>query len=101
MRQRLLLVPCRHSCLSVCLCVALCLSVPCRPREKANRPLTRRRRETAIECAEKLRYLRENLTKAMQLAELVILRERKKCDLHVSAALSPRTRRTSGSGGPA
>jgi hypothetical protein len=57
---------------------------PRSPREKPNRPITRRRRENSAECLEKLRAVRENLLRALQLAELVTLRERKKSDMYVS-----------------
>ena len=56
---------------------------PCRPREKLNRPQTRRRRENSLECLDKMRTLRDNLLRALELAELLTFRERKKRDILV------------------
>eukprot|EP00798_Chlamydomonas_sp_ICE-L_P017801 gene17801-24176_t len=52
-------------------------------REKVNRPLTRRRRDNGIECLEKMRQVRDNLISALELAELLMLRERKKCAVNM------------------
>jgi len=52
-----------------------------RPREKPNRPLTRRRRENSQECQEKLRVLRDNILRALELSELLMIREQKKHDI--------------------
>lgn len=59
----------------------------CRPREKVNRPLTRRRRENSVDCLEKLRTIHENILHAMEITELMVMRERKKRDIYVSAAV--------------
>lgn len=59
-------------------------SPPCRPREKVNRPQTRRRRENTADCQEKLRLMRDHLIKAMEIVELLHYREAKKRDVHVS-----------------
>ena len=56
----------------------------CRPREKANRPQTRRRKDTNEENLEKLRTIRLNQQKAVELAQLVLKREKKKQALVVS-----------------
>ena len=58
----------------------------CRPREKANRPQTRRRKDTNEENLEKLRTIRLNQQKAVELAQLVLKREKKKQALVVSLA---------------
>jgi len=57
-----------------------------RPREKVNRPLTRRRRENSVDCLEKLRTLHENVLHAMELTELMVIRERKKRDIYVGGS---------------
>ena len=51
------------------------------PREKLNRPQTRRRRDNTEECLDKLRQLRENLGAAAAVAEQVVRRERRKRDI--------------------
>ena len=56
----------------------------CRPREKATRPQTRRRKDTNEENMEKLRTIRLNQQKAVELAQLVLKREKKKQALVVS-----------------
>mmetsp|Transcript_18428 Transcript_18428/g.51673 ORF Transcript_18428/g.51673 Transcript_18428/m.51673 type:complete len:636 (-) Transcript_18428:160-2067(-) len=53
-----------------------------RPREKVNRPLTRRRRENSVDCLEKLRTIHENILHAMEITELMVMRERKKRDIY-------------------
>lgn len=52
-----------------------------RPREKANRPQQRRRRENSHECLDKMRSMREDLLHALQVSELLVLREKKKRDI--------------------
>jgi hypothetical protein len=49
-----------------------------RQRTKPNKPQTRRRRETQEESLEKLRSIRENLSQALSIAEMVREREHKK-----------------------
>eukprot|EP00195_Chlamydomonas_chlamydogama_P006076 CAMPEP_0202910272 /NCGR_PEP_ID=MMETSP1392-20130828/51605_1 /ASSEMBLY_ACC=CAM_ASM_000868 /TAXON_ID=225041 /ORGANISM="Chlamydomonas chlamydogama, Strain SAG 11-48b" /LENGTH=482 /DNA_ID=CAMNT_0049600335 /DNA_START=92 /DNA_END=1536 /DNA_ORIENTATION=+ len=53
-----------------------------RPREKASRPQTRRRRENSAECLEKMRLMRENMLRGLEVTELVLFRERRKRDIH-------------------
>ncbi|KAJ9534946.1 hypothetical protein QJQ45_029617 [Haematococcus lacustris] len=53
-----------------------------RPRERPNRPLLRRRRENTAECLDKLRHMQASFLRVLQMAELVVLRERKKRDVH-------------------
>ncbi|KAG1670869.1 hypothetical protein FOA52_000371 [Chlamydomonas sp. UWO 241] len=52
-----------------------------RLRERANRPATRRRRENSAECLEKLRTMRDNLLHALEMSELLVMRERKKREM--------------------
>jgi enhancer of polycomb-like protein len=52
-----------------------------RPREKVNRPQTRRRRENNQDSLEKLVMIRQNVGTALQLFELLVRRERKKRDM--------------------
>lgn len=52
-----------------------------RPREKIHRPQTRRRRENNPDSLEKLHMIRDNLTAALDLFQLVVKRERKKRDM--------------------
>ncbi|KDD76451.1 hypothetical protein H632_c221p0 [Helicosporidium sp. ATCC 50920] len=52
-----------------------------RPRERVNRPQTRRRRENNDESLEKLRMIRENITRALDLFEYLVKRENRKRDL--------------------
>jgi len=49
-----------------------------RPRERVNRPQTRRRRENTEECLDKLRLIYDNIQQAQQLIKFVLKRERKK-----------------------
>ena len=65
--------------------VTLC-ALAHRPREKVNRPFTRRRRENNTESADKLRMIHENMLHAMEITELMVVRERKKRDIHVSGS---------------
>lgn len=58
-----------------------------RPRERVNRPQTRRRRENNDESLEKLRMIRENITRALDLFEYLVKRENRKRDLVVSLGL--------------
>ena len=51
-----------------------------RPRERINRPQTRRRRENNQESWDKLLLMKQNLTKAKEVTELMAKRERKKRD---------------------
>ena len=55
----------------------------CRPREKVHRPQTRRRRENTEDSLDKLRMIRENVLKALEIFEMLVRRERKKRDLLV------------------
>ena len=55
-----------------------------RPREKVNRPQTRRRRDNTEECLEKLRTIKENLANAKGIVDEIVRRERRKRDLFVS-----------------
>ncbi len=55
-----------------------------RPRERVNRPQTRRRRENTQDCLDKLRQIRESMLKALELTELLVFREARKRDIHVS-----------------
>ncbi|KAL4437402.1 hypothetical protein ABPG75_004541 [Micractinium tetrahymenae] len=52
-----------------------------RPRERIHRPQTRRRRENNADSLEKLRMIRENVLKALDIFECLVKRERKKRDL--------------------
>lgn len=52
-----------------------------RPREKANRPQTRRRRENDAANFEKMRDLRINMEMARELLEWILKRERRKRDV--------------------
>ncbi|PRW60332.1 enhancer of polycomb 1 isoform A [Chlorella sorokiniana] len=52
-----------------------------RPRERIHRPQTRRRRENNQDSLEKLRMIRENVLKALDIFECLVKRERKKRDL--------------------
>ncbi|EFN60164.1 hypothetical protein CHLNCDRAFT_133649 [Chlorella variabilis] len=52
-----------------------------RPRERIHRPQTRRRRENNADSLEKLRMIRENVLKALDILECLVKRERKKRDL--------------------
>ncbi|KFM29105.1 Enhancer of polycomb-like protein 2 [Auxenochlorella protothecoides] len=52
-----------------------------RPRERVHRPQTRRRRENNEDSLDKLRMVRENVLKALDLFEMLVKRERKKRDL--------------------
>jgi hypothetical protein len=54
-----------------------------RQRQKPNKPLTRRRRETPAESLEKISAIVENLESAIRLAEVVREREAKKTLLNV------------------
>ena len=64
------------------------LSCICRPRERINRPQTRRRRENNEESLEKMQTIKQNLNKAMELLEYLVRRERRKRDLVVCTPLS-------------
>jgi enhancer of polycomb-like protein len=55
-----------------------------RPRERIHRPQTRRRRENNVDSLDKLRMIRENVLKALDIFECLVKRERKKRDLVVS-----------------
>ena len=59
-----------------------------RPRERIHRPQTRRRRENNIDSLDKLRMIRENVLKALDIFECLVKRERKKRDLVVSRELA-------------
>ena len=50
---------------------------------KIHRPQTRRRRENNADSLEKLRMIRENVLKALDIFECLVKRERKKRDLLV------------------
>ncbi len=50
-----------------------------------HRPQTRRRRENNADSLEKLRMIRENVLRALDIFECLVKRERKKRDLVVSA----------------
>lgn len=52
-----------------------------RPREKIQRPQTRRRRENDVQGFEKMRQLRRNIDAARQILEVVLRRERRKRDM--------------------
>ncbi|KAG2433542.1 hypothetical protein HYH02_012659 [Chlamydomonas schloesseri] len=52
-----------------------------RPRERVNRPQTRRRRENTQDCLDKLRQIRESMLKSLELTELVLFRETRKRDM--------------------
>lgn len=52
-----------------------------RPREKVQRPQTRRRRENDIASFEKLKEIRKNLEAGRQLLQSVLKRERRKMDI--------------------
>ena len=52
-----------------------------RPRERANRPQTRRRRENDMASYEKLREVKANLEQARGLLDLLLRRERRKRDV--------------------
>lgn len=52
-----------------------------RPREKTNRPQTRRKRENDMQSFEKMKDLRQNLDSARELLELLVKRERRKRDI--------------------
>lgn len=62
---------------------------PCRPRERIHRPQTRRRKENNEEAMDKMRAIQGNLTKARELVEQLLRRERKKRDIVVRAATGP------------
>lgn len=69
-------------------CMVFCFYAPlptitCRPRERVHRPQTRRRRENNEDSLDKLRMVRENVLKALDLFEMLVKRERKKRDLLV------------------
>jgi hypothetical protein len=49
-----------------------------------DRPATRRRRENNSDSLEKLRMIRENVLKGLDILECLVKRERKKRDLVVS-----------------
>ena len=57
---------------------------PYRAREKHRGPQTRRRRENTVGCLDKLRTIRDNLMGAMEVAEMLVLREKKKREMLVS-----------------
>lgn len=52
-----------------------------RPRERQNRAQTRRRRENNEDSLEKLKMIRNNLIKGLDVFELLVRRERKKRDM--------------------
>lgn len=52
-----------------------------RPREKVNRPQTRRRRDNPEECLDKLRQMHDNIRAALAVVCEIIRRERRKRDL--------------------
>ena len=52
-----------------------------RPRERLNRPQTRRRRENNEDSLDKLRMIRGNLMTALDIFETLVKRERKKRDM--------------------
>ncbi len=54
---------------------------PNRPREKVNRPQTRRRRDNPEECVDKLRQMGDNIRGALGIVCEIIRRERRKRDL--------------------
>lgn len=60
----------------------------CRPRERIHRPQTRRRKENNEEAMEKMRLIQTNLSKARELVEQLLRRERKKRDIVVRAVPS-------------
>ena len=62
---------------------------PCRPRERIHRPQTRRRKENNEEAMDKMRAIQGNLTKARELVEQLLRRERKKRDIVVRCATGP------------
>ncbi|GFR40774.1 hypothetical protein Agub_g1388 [Astrephomene gubernaculifera] len=53
-----------------------------RPRERVNRPQTRRRRENTQDCLDKMRQMRESMLKSLELTELLTFREARKRDIH-------------------
>lgn len=53
-----------------------------------NRPQTRRRRENSAECLDKMRTMRENIYKALEMAELALFREKRKREMYVSNHLA-------------
>ncbi|KAG2498114.1 hypothetical protein HYH03_003872 [Edaphochlamys debaryana] len=53
-----------------------------RPRERVNRPQTRRRRENTQDCLDKLRQIRESMLKSLEMTELLTFREARKRDMH-------------------
>ena len=55
----------------------------CRPREKVNRPQTRRRRENTDDSLEKMRLIQANLGKAHEILETILRREQRKANLVV------------------
>ena len=55
----------------------------CRPREKANRPQTRRRRVNDEESLDKMKTLRQNLVKAYEVHEWLTRREARKVQIVV------------------
>lgn len=71
-------------------------NLPCflliRPRDKVNRPQTRRRRDNPEECIEKLRQMQENIRAALAIVCEIIRRERRKRDLmHTEVRAGERT----------
>ncbi len=52
-----------------------------RPRERANRPQTRRRRDNDLQSYDKLREVKANLERARALLDLLLRRERRKRDI--------------------
>ena len=52
-----------------------------RPREKVNRPQTRRRRDNPEECLDKLRQMQDNVRAALAIVTEIVRRERRKRDL--------------------
>jgi hypothetical protein len=57
--------------------------VLCRPRDKVNRPQTRRRRENTEDCYDKLKQMKDNLTAVRSIVDEIVRRERRKRDLMV------------------
>ncbi|GLC38898.1 hypothetical protein PLESTB_000459500 [Pleodorina starrii] len=53
-----------------------------RPRERVNRPQTRRRRENTQDCLDKMRQIRESMLKSLEMTELLTFREARKRDIH-------------------
>lgn len=55
-----------------------------------HRPQTRRRKENSLDCLEKMKQLRDNILAALEMTEMVVFRESRKRDIHVSRHMGSR-----------